>query len=136
MSWRARAYLLVLTLRHFGVGLIALTAQERFTSSSYESIRGILPLEVWGVLLVGVGLHAALAVAFDDETWARGVMVLSAAITAGWAVGFILAAVHGTLDAPPLPITWVAFTMKDLIVSGMSLTVPFEEAAKRRGFLS
>lgn len=135
MTWRARAYLLVLTLRHFGVGLIALVAEEKFTSSSYDSIRAILPLEVWGALLTAVGIHAALAVVFDNETWARWVMVASAAMTGCWAAGFLLAGLRGQLDAPPLPITWAAFTLKDLIVSGMSLSLPFEEAARRRGYL-
>lgn len=135
MSWRARAYLLTLTLRHFGVGIVCLAASDRFTSSSYDSIRRIAPLEVWGVLLVAVGVHAALAVVFDNEMWARWVMVASAAITAGWACGFTLAWGQGSLDAPPLPITWTAFTLKDLIVSGMSLRVPFEEVARRRGFI-
>lgn len=135
MTWRARAYLLVLTLRHFGVGLLCLTIPEMFTSTSYEPIRRTIPLPVWGALLVVIGVHAALAVVWDSDMWGRVVLIGSATLTGAWAAGFMLAALAGQLDSPPLPIMWTAFTLKDLIVSGMAFRLPLEEVARRNGVI-
>jgi hypothetical protein len=135
VSWRARAFLGILAFRHLGVGVLCLFAPHWFTSSSYDVIRRLLPLQVWGVLLVLVGLQAIGALSVRGETWARVVLIASASLTAAWAAGFIAAAFSRHLDAPPLPITWAALTGKDLIVSALPLRTPLEDVARRRGYV-
>lgn len=136
LTWQARVYLLIVTLRHFGGGLLCLAAADRFTSPSYSTIRQILPLQVWGVLLMAIGFHAACSVAFDRELWARAVLVASACVTGAWAAGYAITAVQGHLDAPMSPLVWAALMLKDVDVSAMRLRMPLEEVARSKGFIA
>lgn len=135
MSWRARAFLLVLASRHVLVGFFLLAAPERFTSSSFTVIRDVLPLPAWGMLLVLTGSQAVGATVAASEKWARLVLIASAGLTAAWCAGFTATGFQGTLDAPQLPIVWAALTSKDLILSAMPLRTPLEDMARRRGLL-
>lgn len=131
MTWRARAFLAVLAFRHLSIGALALLATPWFDSPAYRIIDRVLPLELWGALMLVTGAAAAGAAYTGSETWARGVLITSAAITGAWSAGFACAAWLGYLDAPPLPLTWAALTAKDLIVSAMPLRTPLEDAMRR-----
>lgn len=132
MSWRARAFLSIMAARHLAVGLLCIFSAELFTSPSFETLRKVLPLPVWGALLVVTGLQAVGAAATGGELWARLVLVGSAALTAAWCAAFIASAITGDLDAPSLPITWASLTLKDLVVSAMPLRTPLEDVVRRR----
>lgn len=124
---RARAYLAVLSARHLGVGIYALARPETFTGTSFDSVRAVVPLRLWGVAFVVVGFHAALICAIGREMHARAVITASSALTGAWTAGFVLAAFQGQLDAPSVPIVWWALTAKDLVVAGMQLRLPIVE---------
>lgn len=132
MSWRARAFLTIMAARHLAVGILCIYTADLFTSPSFETLRRVLPLEVWGALLVVTGLQAVGAAATGGELWARLVLIGSAALTAAWCAAFVAVAVTGDLDAPSLPITWAALTLKDLVVSAMPLRTPLEDVVRKR----
>lgn len=132
MSWRARAFLSIMAARHLAVGLLCIFSADLFTSPSFDSLRRLLPLEVWGALLVVTGLQAVGAALSGGELWARLVLAGSSALTAAWCAAFVAAAATGHLDAPSLPITWAALTLKDLVVSAMPLRTPLEDVVRRR----
>lgn len=126
MTWRARAYLIVVGLRHLGTGGFALFGAHLFQSHSFDTIETVLPLRAWGVVFLFIAVHAFLAVVFEHEWWARLVICSSAAITAMWAAGFMGAALQGESLSPLGPIIWSSLTLKDLVVAAMPLRSPFE----------
>lgn len=126
MTWRARAYLIVVGLRHLGTGGFALFGAHLFQSHSFDTIETVLPLRAWGVLFLFIAVHAFLAVVFEHEWWARLVICSSAAITAMWAAGFMGAVFRGESLSPLGPIIWSSLTLKDLVIAAMPLRSPFE----------
>jgi hypothetical protein len=131
MSWRARGFLVILALRHLVVGGLCLLGPHLFRSTSFTSLRQIAPLRVWGAVLIVTGAQGIGAAVTGGEWWARAVLVASAALTGAWAAGFIAAAITGDLDAPSLPVTWVALVFKDLIIAATPLRTPLEDAIRR-----
>lgn len=132
MSWRARAFLAILAGRHLLIGALCLAAPHLFRSTSFASLRQVMPLQVWGALLLVTGVQALGAAWTGGEWWARLVLVGSAGLTGAWAAGFVAAALAGQLDAPSLPITWASLTAKDLVISAMPLRTPLEDVLLRR----
>lgn len=127
MTWRARAYMVILATRHVGVGGFCLFTPDDFTSDAYHVIRQLLPLQAWGVLLLLVGLNALLSLIYENEWWARITLTLSVGATLAWAAGFMAAGVQGRLASPIGPIIWLVLALKDLVVAAMPLRSPFED---------
>ena len=117
LSGWARAYLALVGLRHALVGGTLFLYPSSYTGASFEVIRSILPLRVWGVLFLLVGVHALGVVVNRHELWARVVIVFSVAITAAWAASFVYAAFVHQLSAPTGPIIWTVLMAKDMVVA-------------------
>jgi len=130
VTWRARAYLAVIVVRHAGVGAFCVLAPRTFRASSFDTLKSLAPLQVWGAVLLVTGTMAALAVILNWEPWARVVLVASATVSGCWAAAFLMAGIRGQLAGPTAPILWAALVFKDLIVSGMPLRAPLEQAAR------
>lgn len=126
MTPRARAYLATAAVRHFLLALACVTIPDSFTSSSFDAIRSVLPLQAWGVVFFGVTVVAAWAVVRRSEPAARLSLIMSASSTAVWAGGLVAAYFTGTLTGPSGPIIWWAVVLKDLIVCRQPMRSPFE----------
>lgn len=133
MTWRARAYLAIMGIRHLAIGLFALFAPRQFQGKTFAVIEDVLPLQVWGVIFLFIGLHAGAALFLQHEWWARLTICASAMFTAMWAAGFLGAAQNGELFAPIAPIIWGSLTAKDLVVAAMPLRSPFERLIEQQG---
>ncbi|HZQ86304.1 MAG TPA: hypothetical protein VFA83_15760 [Acidimicrobiales bacterium] len=126
MTWRARAYMVVLALRHLGVGCFCLFAPQQFHGDSFNPVKSVLPLEAWGVAFLFIGVNALLALIYENEWWARMAITASIGVTIAWAAGFAVAGVQGMATAPIGPIVWGSLALKDLVVAAMPLRSPFE----------
>lgn len=126
MTWRARAYMVILGLRHLGIGAFCLFASRQFHGQSFNPVKSVLPLQAWGVAFVCIGANAFLALIYENEWWARMAITASIGVTIAWAAGFAVAGVQGMATAPIGPIVWGSLALKDLVVAAMPLRSPFE----------
>ena len=131
MTWRARAYLGVGSLRHLLIGSAIMAAEDQFDSDSFSVIISILPLYAWGVVFLIGGLHLAWAALRASEGHARTALVISAGMTAAWGVGFLLAFVQGGVVSPVGAILFSALAAKDLVVCAQPLRSPFEPIVRK-----
>lgn len=132
MTWRARAYMMIMALRHLGVGGFCLLGPDQFTSDAYHVIRQLLPLQAWGVLLLAIGVNALLSIIYENEWWARLTLTASVTATVAWGAAFLAAGVQGRLGSPIGPIIWLVLALKDLVVAAMPLRSPFEDLVSER----
>lgn len=132
MTWRARAYLMILASRHIGVGAFCLWGTAQFRSDAYHVIIDVMPLQAWGVLLLAIGINALLAIIYENEWWARLTLTASIAATVAWGAGFLAAGIQGRLASPIGPIIWFVLALKDLVVAAMPLRSPFEDLTQDR----
>lgn len=123
MTLRARFYLVVTCVQHLSTGAFCIAAPELFTSSSFAAIKAVAPLPFWGVLFGFIALVVLWATASASESAARLGLILSAAISAAWAGGFLAAP---TIATPTVVIVWTALAAKDLIICRQPLRSPFE----------
>lgn len=134
MTWRARAYMMILALRHLGVGGFCFFAADQFHGHSFAVITSLLPLQAWGALCLVVGINALFALIYENEWWARCAITASVGVTLAWAAGFFAAGMQGKLAAPIGPVVWGSLALKDLVVAAMPLRSPFEHLMdERRG---
>jgi hypothetical protein len=131
MSWRARAYLAVIAMRHFAVAWICVFSPVSFGGTTYEQVRGTMSLRVWGGVFSFIGVLAVVALWRGGEALARYCLVMSAVISSIWAAGLYVAWIQGDLSAKPLPILWTALVMIDLIVASEPLRTPFEPLVRK-----
>lgn len=141
MTKRARAYLLIAAVRHTLLGLACMLVPQGFTSDTYESIKGVVPLPPdhaiagWGGLFLATGIFAAVAAWLGREGEARWALLASVLTSALWAGGFIVYigtvwAETGLLTNPSGPIIWTAITLKDITMLRNPLVNPFEQLVR------
>lgn len=87
MTRRARAYLTIAAVRHGLVGLSLLWLPWLYGSAAFLPLFGLLPLWVWGVLMVVTSGLAVFAAATRSGDVARVAMIASAVITLVLAAG-------------------------------------------------
>lgn len=121
---RARAYLLVLGLRHLTIGIFAIAAPHLYSSDAFSPFRSFLGIQVWGALFTLIGAHGLLIAYAGKELHARLILIASAATTGAWASGFLASAIKGNLTSPFGVVILCALTAKDWIVSGWPLRFP------------
>lgn len=126
MTGRARVYLVIAALRHMLIGLCCVLVPETFQSSSFDPLRAILPLRVWGFAFLAAAFVCTVAAIRRSEHLARLGLIMSGTTSAVWATGFLLAWVSGDLSSPTGPIIWWAVTLKDFVVCSQPMRSPFE----------
>lgn len=131
MTWRARAYLCVGALRHLALGVTGLTLPGTYDGDAFGILLGVLSLTMWSVLFLVGGLHLAYAAGRGNVGHARVALILSAAMTAAWAVGFLLAFFEGGVVSPLGTILFSALVLKDLVQCGQPLRSPFEPIVRK-----
>lgn len=131
MTWRAKAYLWVNTLRTMPVVLACFLQPSLFDGPAFEYLRSAVPIAGWGVVLLASAVLSAAAALAAREYLARVALIVSASLAACWAIAFAFAAAKGNLVSP-LGITWgLALAAKDLIVCRQPLWSPFEQLVQR-----
>ena len=124
-----RAYVALFAFRHLGFGwALAEGDYQVGRASSFRYVFDLAAVEVWSGLFFGLGVLAIGALAWPREAGVRALLAVSVGISLAFAGGSILA----IANQPPLasslvPIAFVVFAGKDLIVSGMAFTNPVEE---------
>lgn len=131
MTWRARAYLAVGSLRHIALGASGLALADTFQSDAFKILFDVFSLELWSILFLAGGLHLAYAAGKGSTSHARVALILSACMTAAWAVGFILAFHAGGVVSPLGGILFSALVLKDLVQCGQPLRSPFEPIVRK-----
>jgi hypothetical protein len=129
MTGRARAYLIVGSLRYFLIGLAILTrtASALFHSSSPDQLHlfQIAPEWLWIASAFIGGVHLTYAAVSGSELHARTALVFSGAMSVMWAVGFGLIAMDGSASLLAA-ILFAAAAAKDFIVCSRPMRSPFE----------
>ena len=132
MTPRAQAYLLATAvITHGPLAYYCAFHGDLFTATSYNTIRSVMPLQVWAVLFVTAAMTCAYAAIRRSEIAARVGLILAASFTGMWAFGFIAAAVAGTISGPTGIIGWLSLVAKDLIVCSNPLRTPLEAVLRR-----
>ena len=131
MTLRARAYLAVVTLRHFAVAVILLTLLGGLPSASLAGFDASTPLVTWGWLSVTVGAIAFVGGTWRSERWARTALISSAALTGAMAAALGLSWHSLTVLGWVVLVLLLAITGKDMIVCGDPIRSPFEAVLKR-----
>lgn len=131
MTWRARAYLTIGAARHILVGALSIVVSHDFDGTPWAVVINVLPLWIWGIVFLAGGLHLAFAAAIGDEGHARWGLVISASLTAGWATGFLLATLQGSVSAFLIGVLFAALSLKDFVVCAQPLRSPFEPVMRR-----
>jgi len=126
MTWRARAYLVIAAARHILVGAACIVLVADFDGDSFQVIRAVLPVWVWGVAFLVGGAHLTYAAIRGSEGHARVALSLSAISTSVWAAGFLLAYQEGGAVSPIGVIFATALTAKDLVICRQPMRSPFE----------
>lgn len=131
MTNRARGYLTVAGLRHLGIGGACVLVPQNFTAPSFEVMRGVLPIPVWGVVFLIGALVCIGAALLRSEPLARMGLIGSSVTSAVWAGGFAVALFEGVATAPTTVVVWAAIAAKDVIVCRQPLRSPFEQLTQR-----
>lgn len=131
MTWRARAYLTVGSLRHLAIGVTGLTLADTYDGDAFAILFRIFSLEVWATIFLVGGLHLAYAAGRGSVGHARVALIISASMTAAWAVGFGLAFHQGGVVSPLGCILFTALVLKDLVQCGQPLRSPFEPIVRK-----
>lgn len=131
MTWRARAYLVVGALRHLGVGATGLAVPDTYDGDSFKILLSVLSLDLWAILFIVGGFHLGFAAIRGSVGHARVALIISAAMTSAWAMGFYLAFFAGGVVSPLGAILFSALVLKDLVQCGQPLRSPFEPIVRR-----
>lgn len=125
MTWRARSYLIVAAIRNGVIGGAIVGQPETFDTPSFDSLRSLAPLLVWGLaMLFGAG-HLTYAAITGKENQARIALIVSASVTGFWAAGFAIVYSRGLATVVAFVLLG-ALAAKDLIVLAQPLRSPFE----------
>lgn len=131
MTGRARAYLMIASLRHLLVAACCWLMPDRFSSPAFDQIRAILPLWAWGIVFAGAGVTCGVGAFAGRENLARDGLILSATSSALWGGGFLAAGLFDPNASPIGAVVWWAVAMKDLVVCRQPLRSPFESLVRQ-----
>lgn len=127
MTWRIRAYLATMLLRHWGTAAILFLDAPRFeVNPTFNVILQIAPTEFWVFAFAVVGASALVAATSKNKFMlARISVIMSVGLSIAWAVSLGLVRIDEPHSSMMLFIIYASLAMKDLIVSG----IRFNEAA-------
>jgi hypothetical protein len=137
MTTRARVFMAVVATRNIVVGLSLLLAQKQYgePNLAFGVVRAVMPIPVWGIAMVAIGILAGCSAAALLRPWATWAIALSATISGTWcmclSIQFVqVLQVAGGLS-PMLPVLWGALTAKDLVIAWQPMRSPFEPVIRR-----
>lgn len=131
MTGRAQVYLAVTAVTHALMAYVCGFREDWFKASSYQTIRGVMPLPAWSAIFLVSALVCTYAALRRSETAARIGLILAASFIGTWEFGLVAAAINGTLAGPTGLIGWGALVAKDLIVCLEPLRTPLEPVLRR-----
>jgi hypothetical protein len=131
MTTRARLYLFATAAANLLLAYFLIVRPGDFTSSSFDSIKLVASLPVWGLGLFVVGLACALGGATRREGVARLGAALAALAAGSWSFGFVGAWVIGSLQGPSGPVAWTLVTIFHLLQCRSPLRMPLEPILRR-----
>lgn len=128
-SWRIRAYVGILALRHLGMATLLILDRARFDNlASLRVLFSIANPTLWAVALLLIGGLAVVALVVGK--WFEGVgrttCVLSVGMSLAWASSIGLAHVESSSSSLLLFIIFLSMGLKDLIVSSVPFVGPEE----------
>lgn len=132
MTLRARAYLMVGSLRHLALGVVGLALPETFDGRAFKVILDIFDLWFWAVLFIVGGVHLSYAAVRGSVEHARVALVISACLTSAWAGGFFFASKNVGVGLPLVcGLVFAALVLKDLVQCAQPLRSPFEPFVRK-----
>jgi hypothetical protein len=137
MTVRARLFLTIVAVRNISLGISMFTAPFFYakTNQVFDLIRAIAPIEVWGWIMLLIGLAGAHSAVAMSRTWAKWAINTSATLSTMWAVSLLIQFVLLSGQHPPmspmLPILWAALTAKDFVIAYQPMRSPLEGAGRR-----
>lgn len=130
LSLRARAYLWSYTIANLAMGLLLVFVPLAFESQSFDALRALFPLPVWGAIYLGVALITCYGAYRGTERPARAALLANLVTTGGFFAGFTAAMIDNTSSSPSGPIAWGLLTVLNLIMLSNPLRTPFEDLVK------
>ncbi|MEW1959761.1 hypothetical protein [Kineococcus sp. NPDC059986] len=131
MTTRAQLYLIATGAANLTLAVFLFFRPGDFTSTSYDSIKLVASLPVWGVGLALVGLVCLAGAILKREGLARLGAALAALAAGSWAFGFVAAAFIGSLMGPSGPVSWTLLTIFHLLQCRSPLRLPLEPILRR-----
>jgi uncharacterized membrane protein len=137
MTVRARLFLSIVAVRNVALGISMFTAPYFYspTNPVFDLIREIAPIEVWGWIMLLIGLAAAHSAIAMSRSWAKWGINASATVSTMWAVSLLIQFVLLSDEHPPmspmLPVLWFALTAKDFVIAYQPMRSPLEGAGRR-----
>lgn len=130
LSLRARAYLWSYTLANLAMGVTLVTMPASFQSQSFDAVRAVCPLWVWGMIYLCVAVVTFWGAYRGTERPARLGLLANLITTGGFFAAFVVASVQNTSSSPSGPIAWGLLAVINLIMLANPLRTPFEDLVK------
>jgi hypothetical protein len=109
LIWQGRGLLVLMSLRYFLVGALALFSPQDFRA---DSLRTIVPIELWGVAALAAAGAAFAAAAVGRELPFRVMVVVSFFLTGAITALLFAAMVEDELAVPIAPIFGMVLSMQ------------------------
>lgn len=133
MTWRIRAYVAAMAVRHLGFAFAMLEDDQALeASATFRYVFELAGSRTWAGILAGVGLACLGGVLWPREAGIRLLVVASVGISCAFAAGTVLAELLEPPRASSIAaVAFAAFAAKDLIVAGMVYANPVEQIVNR-----
>lgn len=128
---RVRAYIIILVLMNFLLGVFCIFAPDSFKAPSYQGVKDMMSLGMWGFFWLTTSILATVGYIKKQFGWMRVSMSISAAIMATWGVSFIIALIDGRALGPTGGITWLAIAALETVIVSTPNIRPIEEYVNR-----
>lgn len=120
LIWQGRALLVLMSMRYFLVGGLAIFSPQGFKA---DTLRTVVPIEVWGMVALTAAGAAFAAAVVGSEMSFRVSTVASFFLTGVITALLFAALVENELAVPLAPIFGMILMLKDLIVGSMQVVV-------------
>lgn len=130
LSLRARAYLWSYTIANVLMGLALILRPATFQSQSFDALRSLWPLPVWGIIFLLVAAVTCFGAYQGTERPARAALLANLVTTGGFFAGFTAAMFANISSSPSGPVAWGLLTVLNLIMLSNPLRTPFEDLVK------
>lgn len=120
LIWQGRALLVLMSMRYFLVGGLAIFAPTGFRA---ETLRTVVPIEVWGMVALAAAGAAFTAAVAGTEAAFRVSTVASFFLTGIITALLFAALAEDELAVPLAPIFGMMLMLIDLIVGSMQVVV-------------